>query len=178
MTTYYPIVIETEASGAVSAYVPGLPVFDRYNMASGSTRLRPTRLRRMRMARALRSVVTGSDGEGSAVLLRAVEPVEGIESMRARRGVSDPLLLCAGPARLTQAYGIGRADNGMDLVHGGSLWVAAGRRVPSARVGTGPRVGISSARERPWRFFELGSPFVSKGPRPAGAISGGRAGRR
>jgi DNA-3-methyladenine glycosylase len=108
------------------------------------------------------NVVTGKPGEGSAVLLRSVEPLEGEDWMAERRGgVSSPRLLCSGPARLTQAYGIGRADNGADLVQG-SLFVAAGRALPDERVGVGPRVGISLAADRPWRFVELGSPFVSR----------------
>jgi DNA-3-methyladenine glycosylase len=108
------------------------------------------------------NVVTGQDGEGSAVLLRAAEPIQGLESMAERRGASDPRLLCAGPARLTRAFGIGRADNGIDLVDGGDLLVAAGAPVPDEEVGAGPRVGIRSATDRPWRFFELGSRFVSR----------------
>jgi DNA-3-methyladenine glycosylase len=112
------------------------------------------------------NVVTGRDGEGSAVLLRAVEPLEGLEWMALRRaGPPDPRLLCAGPARLTQAYGVGRADNGIDLVAGDDLFVAEGSPVPDERVGVGPRVGITVALERPWRFVELGNPFVSRSRR-------------
>jgi DNA-3-methyladenine glycosylase len=128
------------------------------------------------------NVVTGEDGEGSAVLLRAVEPVEGIELMRQRRGVAAPRELCAGPGRLTQAYGITRADNGMDLVAGGDLIVAPGDPVPYGDVAVGPRVGISVAMERPWRFYVKGSSFVSRsatgrprGPRRAGLRATARA---
>jgi DNA-3-methyladenine glycosylase len=108
------------------------------------------------------NVVTGMDGEGSAVLLRAAEPIEGVSEMRARRGVEDPRLLCSGPARLTQALGVTRADNGADLASGAGLWISAGRPVrPGERVAE-PRIGISVARDVPWRFFLAGSPFVSK----------------
>ena len=62
------------------------------------------------------NVVTGDEGEGSAVLLRAAEPLEGLDWMRRCRRVVDPRLLCSGPGRLTQAFGIGREDNGMDLL--------------------------------------------------------------
>jgi DNA-3-methyladenine glycosylase len=110
------------------------------------------------------NVVTGEDGEGSAVLLRAVEPVEGIELMRERRGVATLRELCAGPGRLTQAYGITRADNGMDLVAGRDLFVVRGDPVPDDGVAVGPRVGISVAIERPWRFSVKDSSFVSRGP--------------
>src|SRR5207245_8730938 len=103
------------------------------------------------------------------------EPVQGLEEMRRRRGVSAPRLLCSGPARLTQAYGIGRPDNGMDLVGGRDLFVSAGTPVSDEQVGAGPRVGITAAIERAWRFFELGNPFVSRAGRvSAGPLRGGR----
>jgi DNA-3-methyladenine glycosylase len=108
------------------------------------------------------NVVTGRDGEGSAVLLRAVEPVEGIDWMLARRGLDDVRLLCAGPGRLTQAFGIDRAHNGADLVAGDVLFVASGSAVPEDRIGVSPRVGLTLGVDRPWRFFEAGSPFVSR----------------
>ena len=62
------------------------------------------------------NVVTGPDDHGSAVLLRAAEPLEGLEVMASHRGTDRPRLLCSGPARLTQAFAIARADNGTDLV--------------------------------------------------------------
>jgi DNA-3-methyladenine glycosylase len=108
------------------------------------------------------NVVTGRDGEGSAVLLRAVEPVQGIDVMRDRRGVSEVRRLCAGPGRLTQAYGVTRAENGLDLVSGGDLVVGVGDPIGEAALRTGPRVGISVAVEKPWRFYVAGSPFVSR----------------
>jgi DNA-3-methyladenine glycosylase len=123
------------------------------------------------------NVVTGREGEGSAVLLRAVEPIEGLEWMRRRRRVSDPRLLCSGPARLTQAYGIGRADNGMDLISGRNLFVSAGTPLPDEQAGAGPRVGITAATDRPWRYFELGNAFVSRAARvPSRALRRGRRG--
>jgi DNA-3-methyladenine glycosylase len=108
------------------------------------------------------NVVTGRDGEGSAVLLRAVEPTEGIDEMLARRGLDDVRLLCAGPGRLTQAFGIDRAHNGADLVAGDVLFVTRGAALSEDRVGVSPRVGLTVAVDRPWRFFEVGSPFVSR----------------
>jgi DNA-3-methyladenine glycosylase len=109
------------------------------------------------------NVVTGRPGEGSAVLLRAAEPRSGEAVMARRRGVSSRRLLCAGPARLTQAFGVTRAQNGMDLVEGDELWIAAGRSTPDEAVVVGPRVGIRRAADVPWRFRVLGSPFVSRG---------------
>jgi DNA-3-methyladenine glycosylase len=111
------------------------------------------------------NVVTGRRGEGSAVLLRAVEPLAGLDVMADRRGVVAPRLLCAGPGRLTQAYGITKAENGLDVTVDEDVFLSAGTRVPEDRLGTSARVGISSARDRVWRFFEAGSPFVSRGPR-------------
>ena len=113
------------------------------------------------------NVVTGRDGEGSAVLLRAVEPVQGIELMRRHRAVNDDRLLCAGPGRLTQAFRIARAHNGTDLVTGEELFIAGGEPVPQSLVEEGPRIGIRSAVDRPWRLFELENPYVSRRPRPA-----------
>ncbi len=109
------------------------------------------------------NVVTARDGEGSAVLLRAVEPTEGIEIMQALRGVSNLPILCAGPGRLTQAFGISRADNGIDLVSGRDLFVAPGEPVEARAIGVSRRIGISVAMEKPWRFYLSGSPFVSRG---------------
>jgi DNA-3-methyladenine glycosylase len=109
------------------------------------------------------NVVTGREGEGSAVLLRAAEPLEGIGWMRARRGVADARALCSGPARLTQAFGLDRSDNGADLV-AGVLFVARGRQLPEDAVAVTPRVGIRFAANKPWRFVERGSQFVSRPP--------------
>lgn len=112
------------------------------------------------------NVVTGLDGEGSAVLLRAAEPLEGLGAMAANRGLGSARLLCSGPARLTQAFGIGRAENGVDLVRGPSLFLLSGEPLPARAIGRSTRVGVNLGAERRWRFFERGSPFVSPG-RPA-----------
>lgn len=108
------------------------------------------------------NVVTGSEGSGSAVLLRAAEPLEGLPHMRRRRETDDPLLLCSGPARLSQAFDVGRAENGLDLVKGSRLALEPGSRIHPDRVAAGPRVGIRTGAERPWRFHVEGSPFVSR----------------
>jgi len=116
------------------------------------------------------NVVTGLAGQGSAVLLRAAEPLAGVDAMTARRGVQDVRLLCSGPARLTQAYGVDRSFDGVELSRGSGLWIAAGEPVPTDAVAIGPRVGIRRGVDQPWRFSVRGSPFVSRGPlarRPA-----------
>lgn len=106
------------------------------------------------------NAVTGRAGEGSAVLLRAGEPVEGIEGMRARRG-RDPILeLCSGPGRLTQALGVGRSEDSADLVNGDHVWVECGSRPEG--VATGIRVGVHETT-RPWRYRLEGNAFVSRG---------------
>jgi DNA-3-methyladenine glycosylase len=124
------------------------------------------------------NVVTGADGEGSAVLLRAVEPLEGIDLMRERRSVTDHRILCAGPGRLTQAFGVTRSDNGLDLVSGKHLFITEGEAVRAQEIAVGRRIGINVATEKPWRFHVLGSPFVSRGsPSPKGRRSASRPDR-
>ncbi len=114
------------------------------------------------------NVVTGEDGEGSAVLLRAAEPVSGLREMAERRRTASPRMLCSGPARLCQAMAVDRAQDGADLVRGDQVWIEEGRSVPRSRVGRAGRVGIRVGVERPWRFFIRGDPYVSPG-RPASA---------
>jgi DNA-3-methyladenine glycosylase len=106
------------------------------------------------------NVVTGRPGEGSAVLLRAAEPLEGLEEMARLRETHDPRSLCSGPARLCRALAVGRGENGLDLVAGRAMFLLPrARRVP---VGVGPRIGIRQATDRNWRFFAMGNPFLSR----------------
>jgi DNA-3-methyladenine glycosylase len=125
------------------------------------------------------NAVTGADGEGSAVLLRAAEPLEGVEDMAARRGTSDLRLLLAGPARLCEGFGIGREHNGIDLVAGDVMYVETGTPVSDDRVAAGPRVGLTVAVENPWRFVVMDSRFLSRRrvvvpPRPRSRVRGSR----
>jgi len=119
------------------------------------------------------NVVTGSDGEGSAVLLRAAEPLEGVEEMARRRGTDHPRALCSGPGRLCQALGIARQENGLDLMRGHELWLLEGSPVPPSGIDVGSRVGIRSGTEHPWRFSVHGDRFVSR-VRAGGAVRGSR----
>lgn len=105
------------------------------------------------------NVVTEREGVAGAVLFRAIEPVDGVEIMRANRGAADERV-ASGPGRLTQAMGIGGEHNGVDLTRP-PLYLAVGRRAP-VRITSGPRIGIRAAVERPWRFTLAGSPFVSR----------------
>lgn len=108
------------------------------------------------------NVVCGPEGVGMAVLLRGIEPTDGLAAMRARRGIEDRLLLCSGPGRLTQALGVTGAHDGLPLDRPPFRLVPAG--VP-ADVVCSPRVGISRASDVPWRYSLRDSPFVSR-PRP------------
>jgi DNA-3-methyladenine glycosylase len=107
-----------------------------------------------------------AEGVGAGVLFRAVEPLEGLASMAARRPAAPLRDLTRGPGRLTQAFGIGANFDGVDLCAGEGLWIGrldAGSHV-ALSVGVTTRIGLSREQDRPLRFYEIGSPFVS-GPR-------------
>ncbi len=113
------------------------------------------------------NIVCARDGVCEAVLLRAGEPVTGTESMRLRRRVNDDRLLAAGPARLTQALGIGPADNGASLLRGGRFWCARDAATDAYQAGAisqTPRIGLSTGRgdDLPWRFVVPGHPYASR----------------
>jgi DNA-3-methyladenine glycosylase len=98
-------------------------------------------------------------GHGAGVLIRAIEPLEGIAAMRERRGVEAERLLCSGPGKLCQALGVSSLHNGMALALPPFELVAAPQ---SVAVVEGPRIGISKAMEVPWRFGLAGSRFISR----------------
>lgn len=105
---------------------------------------------------------------GSAVLLRALAPTVGLETMRARRGLDAPRLLCAGPGRLAQALGIDLSHDGLPLDRAPFAWGEPEEAMPVAAT---TRIGISRGAETPWRFLVPGSPYLSRPlPRkPSGA---------
>lgn len=109
------------------------------------------------------NVVTGQEGVASAVLLRAAEPLQGLEWMRERRKLERETLLLSGPARLAQAFGLNREHTGMDLTRG-ELVIREGPK-PAEKIRTSPRIGIRKAVEKPWRFYLEGNRNVSKAPR-------------
>ncbi|QNN52605.1 DNA-3-methyladenine glycosylase [Nocardioides mesophilus] len=116
------------------------------------------------------NVVTGEDGRGSAVLLRAGEVVAGIELARTRRGAKVPdVRLARGPANLAQSLGLDRSSNGLSLED--RLDLPAG---VAASVLSGPRVGVSQAADVPWRFWLAGEPTVSAYRRSPRAPAGSR----
>ncbi len=125
---------------------------------------------------ALLNVVAEPEGIGAAVLIRALEPLAGVDAMRARRGIERVEELCSGPGKLTQALGIGLGLNGSDLLAGPVALRPPAAGLPSAGVAAGPRVGITKAADLPWRFSEAGSRFVSRPrpPLPAAAHAGRR----
>jgi len=112
------------------------------------------------------NVVSAPEGVGEAVLVRALEPLEGLEHMRRRRGVPNDRELCRGPGRLTQALGITRAHDGAQLWRG-ELRIEEGET--PGRIVTGPRVGIRLAAQRPLRFSVADSRWVSAASRPRAA---------
>lgn len=112
-------------------------------------------------ARQCFNVVTESSGTGSAVLVRAVQPVRGLELMHRRRRTDRARDLCRGPARLCEAFQIGRDLDGWNLGHGRRLWIGEGTCDGSAAVICTPRIGVTSAESLPLRFCLHGSEFVS-----------------
>jgi DNA-3-methyladenine glycosylase len=112
----------------------------------------------------LLNAVAEPDGEAAAVLIRALEPSTGLDEMRARRGERPDADLCSGPGKLTEALGIGLDANGADLTAEPFLLEP---REPDweGEIVAGPRIGITKAVDRPWRFCLAGSCFVSR-PRP------------
>lgn len=111
------------------------------------------------------NVVAGREGLPHAVLVRALEPEEGLELMRARRPSRGDRELTSGPGKLCRALGIDRTFDGEDLL-GKRVWIEdAGAKVPPARIASGPRVGIAYAEEyalKPWRFWLKDNIYVSR----------------
>ena len=99
------------------------------------------------------------DGEGAGVLVRALEPLEGLHLMRSRRGVESARDLCRGPGRLCAALDIDRSFDGADLFAQSGLWLEPG--APRARVRRSRRIGLTRAATRRLRFYEAGNPYVS-----------------
>jgi DNA-3-methyladenine glycosylase len=101
-------------------------------------------------------------GVGAAVLLRALEPVEGVDAMRARRGVEPVRSLCSGPGKLCEALGIDLSLNDTDLLRGPVVISDRPREWRDVAVSVSRRIGITKAAELEWRFSAAGSRFLSK----------------
>jgi DNA-3-methyladenine glycosylase len=112
------------------------------------------------------NVVTGPEGTPTAVLVRAVEPEEGIDVMRERRAVTKERELTSGPGKLCKALAIDKSFDREDLTTGTRVWLEdAGARLRPEEIAEGPRIGIAYAEEyalKPWRFWIKGNAFVSK----------------
>ena len=106
------------------------------------------------------NVVGGSPGVGTGVLIRAAEPLEGIELMQTRRGLGDVTDLARGPGKLAQAFEITLGLSDIDMTVEGPLWLGRIDR-PAGEIGVSVRIGITKEADRPLRFYELGSKFVS-----------------
>lgn len=130
------------------------------------------------------NVVCGTVGDPLAVLVRALEPCAGVDSMRVRRGRDEPTDLCSGPGKLCQAMGIDRDLDGLDLTDDERLWIErpsprAADRSPKIEIATGPRIGLGEVgewKDKPLRFYRRGNVHVSRGTGVAGRA--GRATRR
>ncbi len=128
------------------------------------------------------NAVTGAEGVGEAVLIRALEPLIGVELLRERRGLTggavayDPApeaerarlrqgqALCGGPGKLCQAFGLDRTLNGLDLTLSAVLWIAPPQfNAPAGEILSTPRIGISRAQDYLWRFTRRGDPYTSRG---------------
>ena len=113
------------------------------------------------------NLVCEEEGSAAAVLIRALEPIDGLELMRERRGLDDARLLAAGPGRLCEALGVSRQHDGLSLAEP-PFELRAPRERPEVVAGT--RIGISVAAEQPWRYAEAGSRWLSRplrSPAPA-----------
>lgn len=106
------------------------------------------------------NVVAASEGVGEAVLIRALEPLEGLELMRQRRGRDRLHELCGGPARLVQAFGITKEHNSVDLTTGPLFIAPSPEPAPDIYITT--RIGIREGADLPLRFYIRGSKFISK----------------
>jgi DNA-3-methyladenine glycosylase len=115
------------------------------------------------------NLVCAGEGRAEAALVRALEPLQGLEAMRGRRGVEAERALCSGPGKLCQALGITRAFDGFPLDEP-PFELLARETVP--RLAVGPRIGITRAVEQPWRYGLAGSRFLS---RPMRSLPGSAA---
>jgi DNA-3-methyladenine glycosylase len=111
---------------------------------------------------AMLNAVCEPEGVGAAVLIRALEPVEGIDAMRLRRGVERVEALCSGPGKLCQALAVELDCNDTDLCRGPIVISGRPAEWRDVPVAASPRIGITKAVDLPWRFCAVGSRFLSK----------------
>jgi DNA-3-methyladenine glycosylase len=111
------------------------------------------------------NITAEEEGVGAAVLLRALEPTQGIDLMKQRRNQDNIHNLCSGPAKLVQALGITKTDYGKP-VFAGELRLKPREEAPNLSIRSGPRIGISRAKDKPWRFWLADNPFISGQHKP------------
>jgi DNA-3-methyladenine glycosylase len=113
------------------------------------------------------NVVTGMKGEGTAVLIRAVEPVSGVEKMiknrfgRKLKNDKEIFNLTSGPGKVCQAFGMDRTHSGIDLT-GNKIFILDGKKISSKEIGISKRIGITRSVDLPWRFFIKNNPYLSR----------------
>lgn len=108
------------------------------------------------------NVVTNIEGVGEAVLVRALQPLKGLELMQKRRGkLLKPAHLANGPGKLCTAMGVTREHNTASL-QGPALFITAGIKIQSTLIGSSGRIGIKQGQDKPWRFFIKGNSFLSR----------------
>lgn len=110
------------------------------------------------------NVVANEEEQGEAILIRAVEPLQGIEEMRKQRPKANKDRdLTNGPGKLCMAFELDKKQNKLDMVEGDTIWLTMGEMDNDFPVGVSSRIGISVAQELPWRFYVKGNPYVSPG---------------
>jgi DNA-3-methyladenine glycosylase len=107
------------------------------------------------------NITAEDEGTGAGVLIRALEPTQGIELMSKRRGGKTLRELCSGPSKLVQAMGISRSDYGKPVFNR-EFRLKPRSEAPSLSIRSGPRIGISKAKDKPWRFWLKDNEFVSR----------------
>lgn len=108
------------------------------------------------------NIVAGPEGVGEAVLIRAGEPLEGIEIMQKNRGRTDVKNLTNGPGKLAQALGVNNTELSGEKLNKSSIWLEPPGEEWTHETATSARIGITKAAHQPWRFYIKGNPFISK----------------
>jgi DNA-3-methyladenine glycosylase len=109
------------------------------------------------------NVISEARGVGAGVLVRALEPLDGIDLMQCSRGTARLIDLARGPGRLTEAMRIDLRQDGVDLCAAGALWLAA-TAMNTGAIGRSARIGLTRNVDPEWRFYERGNPYAS-GPK-------------
>lgn len=153
-------IVETEAYGDTSDLASHAAIYQRSRSAIMSGSAGIAYVYRSYGVHACFNIIARPAGSTGAVLIRALEPVIGIEEMISRRGLNKRRLLCSGPGRLAQALAITLSDNGRDVVVDDTIRMSDSDQ--RANVFTTTRIGITRDQDRPWRFGDYDSVFLSR----------------